>query len=94
MIYTGFAVDRKNDFRNVIAEWLTWESPQMVEREMKLPPDSTQMTAVVGPRRAGGCFTVSPLIFGSIGTSTHVFTSQKWTHQTCAILPDVEGPAS
>jgi predicted AAA+ superfamily ATPase len=40
-------------FRELVAEWLEWQSPAMVERELLVEPVKGLVAAVVGPRRAG-----------------------------------------
>ncbi|MGC9116344.1 MAG: hypothetical protein ACP5ID_01825 [Conexivisphaera sp.] len=41
------------DFRRVVADWLSSELPELLERDVQLPVDSGNVVAVVGPRRAG-----------------------------------------
>jgi predicted AAA+ superfamily ATPase len=40
-------------FRELVAEWLEWRPPAMVERELSVEPVEGLAAAVVGPRRAG-----------------------------------------
>jgi len=46
-------VDRKNDFKVVISEWLSTELPSIIEREIKIPLKPSLIPTIIGPRRAG-----------------------------------------
>ena len=43
----------KQDFKVAIVEWMEFEIPEMVERDVKIPLRTKQIPAVVGPRRSG-----------------------------------------
>jgi len=43
---------REEDFRRVLAEWKVWSLPKLVEREVRLPANSSYVVAITGPRRA------------------------------------------
>jgi len=51
-------VDRKNDFKVVISEWLNTELPSMIEREIEIPLKSPLIPAIIGPRRAGKTYSL------------------------------------
>ncbi len=43
----------KQDFKVAISEWVEFEIPEMVERDVKIPLKTRHIPAVVGPRRSG-----------------------------------------
>ncbi|MHB1709641.1 MAG: ATP-binding protein [Thermoplasmataceae archaeon] len=47
---------RKDDFRQVISEWLLQELPKISDRDISVPLDSSVIISIVGPRRSGKTF--------------------------------------
>jgi predicted AAA+ superfamily ATPase len=55
--------DRKEDFRTVLREWKEKKLPQIVEREIKIPLELSQIAAIIGPRRAGKTYQMFSIIW-------------------------------
>jgi predicted AAA+ superfamily ATPase len=55
-------VNRKEDFRIVLREWKEKKLPEIVEREIKIPLELSQIAAIIGPRRAGKTYQMFSII--------------------------------
>lgn len=55
-------VNRKDDFRQVISEWLLQDLPDVIDRGILIPMDTTTIVSIVGPRRSGKTFLMYGLI--------------------------------
>ena len=55
-------MNRKDDFRQVISEWLLQELPPVVDRDIRIPLDSSLIISITGPRRSGKTFLMYSVI--------------------------------
>ena len=55
-------MNRKDDFRQVISEWLLQDLPTVLDRDIPIPTDTGVIVSIVGPRRSGKTF----LMYGVI----------------------------
>ncbi|EQD45763.1 ATPase, partial [mine drainage metagenome] len=53
---------RKDDFRQVISEWFLQDLPEISDRDISIPLDSSVIISIIGPRRSGKTF----LMYGAI----------------------------
>ncbi|MEM5811667.1 MAG: ATP-binding protein [Candidatus Aenigmatarchaeota archaeon] len=44
---------REEDFKVVLSRWKSFEIPELIEREIKLPLEPTTIVSIIGPRQAG-----------------------------------------
>ena len=55
-------MNRKDDFRQVISEWFLQELPHVVDREIRIPLDSSLIISITGPRWSGKTFLMYSVI--------------------------------
>ncbi|MEM0243217.1 MAG: ATP-binding protein [Candidatus Aenigmatarchaeota archaeon] len=44
---------REEDFKVVLSRWKSFEMPELIEREIKIPLEPTTIVSIIGPRQAG-----------------------------------------